>query len=134
MKKIFVLTALFLFNFSWAYGQLSQGVIKISGTKGEQGNDMKQTKDGGYVIAGITNTYGYTNDTTDFYIIKLDSLGGLQWTRTIGGAKEDYANSIIQTKDGGYLITGETYSFGVGSYITSNVYLVKLDASGTLKW
>jgi hypothetical protein len=65
------------------------------------------------------------------YILKFDSTGILQWGKTIGGPEEDYASSIIQTTDGGYVVAGSTASFGVGAM---DVYLVKLDGSGSLLW
>src|SRR5947209_5687323 len=54
-----------------------------------------------------------------------------QWQRTIGGTNIDYANSIIRTTDGGYAMADTTNSFGAGSY---DMYIVRLDASGTLQW
>jgi hypothetical protein len=65
------------------------------------------------------------------YIVKLDSSGTLQWSRTIGGAQNDQVYSIIQTIDGGFAAAGYTASFGAGN---SDMYIVKLDSSGTLQW
>jgi hypothetical protein len=61
--------------------------------------------------------------------VKLDSSGNVQWTKTIGGSSGDYANSIIQSSDGGYVVVGQTNSFGAG-----NIYVVKLDSSGNVLW
>jgi len=95
----------------------------------EKGHSLIQTSDGGYAIAGSTESFGAGK--WDVYVIKLDANGNLQWTKTIGGPKYDYGYSLIQTSDGGYAIAGTTYSFGAGR---EDVYVVKLDASGNLQW
>jgi hypothetical protein len=101
----------------------------IGGPASEEGNSLIQTSDGGYAIAGYTESFGAGED--DVYVVKLDANGNLQWTKTIGGKKEDVGTSIIQTSDGGYAIAGFTSSFGAGS---GDVYVVKLDAHGNLQW
>jgi hypothetical protein len=101
----------------------------IGGKKEDVGISLIQTSDGGYAIAGYTSSFGAGE--LDVYLVKLDANGNLQWTKTIGGKKEDVGISLIQTSDGGYAITGATKSFGTGGV---NVYLVKLDAQGNLQW
>ena len=101
----------------------------IGGEKTDRGFSLIQTSDGGYAIAGFTNSFGAGED--DVYVVKLDANGNLQWTKTIGGPKDDYGNSLIQTADGGYAIAGSTKSFGAGG---EDVYVVKLDANGNLQW
>jgi hypothetical protein len=64
------------------------------------------------VITGETDSFGAGDG--DVFVIKLDSSGNLSWAKTIGGTNWDFGNSIQQTSDGGYVITGETYSFGAG--------------------
>jgi len=101
----------------------------IGGPKDDVGASLIQTSDGAYVIAGITESFGAGSE--DVYVVKLDANGNLQWTKTIGGKKEDVGASLIQTSDGGYAITGSTSSFGAGE---KDVYVVKLDAKGNLQW
>jgi len=101
----------------------------IGGPASEEGNSLIQTSDGGYVIAGFTESFGAGE--TDVYVVKLDANGNLQWTKTIGGKGWDAGLSLIQTSDGGYAIAGYTTSFGAGDY---DVYVVKLDAKGNLQW
>jgi len=101
----------------------------IGGPGYEIGHSLIQTSDGGYAIAGSTQSFGAGGD--DVYVVKLDANGNLQWTKTIGGPKDDWGISLIQTSDGGYAIAGSTQSFGAGNY---DVYVVKLDASGNLQW
>ncbi len=101
----------------------------IGGPESEEGNSLIQTSDGGYAIAGVTLSFGAGGP--DVYVVKLDANGNLQWTKTIGGKKEDIGASLIQTSDGGYAIAGVTQSFGAGKW---DVYVVKLDANGNLQW
>jgi hypothetical protein len=101
----------------------------IGGPGYEIGHSLIQTSDGGYAIAGSTQSFGAGGD--DVYVVKLDANGKLQWTKTIGGPKDDWGISLIQTSDGGYAIAGSTQSFGAGNY---DVYVVKLDANGNLQW
>jgi hypothetical protein len=111
----------------------STGNILWSETVGGTGYDeaihIIQTSDGGYAIAGITNSFGAGSN--DMYILKLDSSGNVNWNRTFGGTGIDEAYSIIQTTDNGYVAVGETNSFGTGNY---DFYAVKLDSSGNLLW
>ena len=99
------------------------------GTSVDQGYSVQQTADGGYVIAGYTFSYGAGN--ADVYLVKTDASGDTLWTRTYGGASYDYVRSVQPTTDGGYIIAGNTESYGVGS---RDVYLVKTDASGDTLW
>jgi hypothetical protein len=101
----------------------------IGGPKDDRGFSLIQTSDGGYAIAGYTKSFGAGE--WDFYVVKLDANGNLQWTKTIGGPKDDQGFSLIQTSDGGYVIAGGTDSFGAGK---ADVYVVKLDANGNLQW
>jgi len=88
-----------------------------------------QTGDEGYAIAGTTFSYGA--GSSDFWLIKTDMDGNVEWTQTYGGAEYDAANAMVQTGDGGYAIAGQTYSFGAGD---SDFWLVKVDSSGSLQW
>jgi hypothetical protein len=102
----------------------------IGGKEFEDGYALIQTSDGGYAIAGQTNSFG--TGGYDVYIVKLDANGNLQWTKTIGGKKDDWGlMALIQTSDGGYAIAGFTASFGAGGL---DVYVVKLNANGNLQW
>ncbi|MEO0071788.1 MAG: hypothetical protein ABIK39_06885, partial [candidate division WOR-3 bacterium] len=67
----------------------------------------------------------------DIYLIKTDGNGNLQWQRTLGGEDDDEGYSVQQTKDGGYIIAGSTWSFGAGDY---DIYLIKTDGNGNLQW
>ena len=95
----------------------------------EYGNSVRATSDGGYIIAGLTWSYGKGNG--DFYLIKTDSIGDILFARTYGGDKNEAAQSVFQTIDGGYILTGYTYSFGAGR---DDVYLIRTDSFGEEMW
>lgn len=99
------------------------------GNSDDEGHAVQQTFDGGYIIAGLTNSFGA--GLKDMFMVKTDSLGNQQWMKTFGGANDDEAYSVLQTSDGGYLLAGVTSSFAVGG---RDVFLVKTDASGNLSW
>jgi hypothetical protein len=112
-----------------ATGPSSHFCKAIGGKKLEAGVSLIQTSDGGYAITGLTKSFSAGGH--DVYVVKLDATGNLQWTKTIGGPESEEGNSLIQTSDGGYAITGFTESFGTGEL---DVYVVKLDANGNLQW
>jgi len=101
----------------------------FGGNNDDEGYSVQQTSDGGYIIAGLTNSFG--SGLKDIYLIKTDSLGNLVWERTFGGSNDDEGYSVLQTNDGGYIVAGVTSSFSFGG---RDIYLVKTDASGNSVW
>ena len=99
------------------------------GSFNDRGHSVAQTFDGGYIVTGVTRSFGAHSD--DIYVLKLSSSGDTVWTRTYGGSDWDVGQSVVQTSDGGYIIAGHTYSFGVG---LADIYLVKTDAEGDTVW
>jgi len=94
----------------------------------DEANSIQQTTDGGYIVAGWTKSF---RSREDAYILKLNSKGDLEWQKTFGGGDSDGANSIQQTKDGGYIVAGWTYSFGFGG---KDAYILRLNSKGDLEW
>jgi len=99
------------------------------GSDWDGANAITPTKDGGYIVAGVTFSFG--NGGGDVYLIKIDKNGNKIWQKTYGGSKDDEANAITPTKDGGYIVAGGTFSFGNGG---EDVYLIKIDENGNKIW
>lgn len=95
----------------------------------DQAYSIKETTDSGFVIAGYSNSFGQGG--YDMYVIKTNRYGDTLWTKTYGGADWDFAYSIEQTADGGYIIAGGTYSYGNGN---EDMYLVKINSIGDTLW
>ena len=102
----------------------------FGGTNIDVGQSVQQTTDSGYIISGYTRSYG-TISGRNIWLIKTNSSGELLWQNTFGGNADEEAYSVVQTKDGGYVMTGYTKSFGAG---LSDVILVKANSSGTELW
>jgi hypothetical protein len=85
-----------------------------------------ETRDSGYVILGQV-----ANPDDDIFILKLNSYGDFLWTKSYGGSSSEYGRSIQETADGGFIISGQTNSFGLTN---ENDYLVKTDSIGDVLW
>ncbi len=140
----------------WIVKTDSSGNIQWQNTIGGNKNDylasLEQTKDGGYILGGSSesnisgdkteNNMGglYTND---YWVVKTDSLGNIQWQNTIGGSSYDGLNSIEQTTDKGFLLAGASVSGASGDKTENNLdptaqtndyWLVKTDSLGNIQW
>lgn len=100
----------------------------FGGTSIDSAFSMQETSDGGIIITGFTFSF---SDSSDIYVLRCDANGDILWQKTYGGASNEIGYSIIETLDGGYIICGETESFGAG---TKDAYLVKVDVDGILEW
>ena len=100
------------------------------GSYDDDGYSVQPTRDGGYIVGGSTNSFGAGG--TDFYLVKTDPFGHLQWSRAYGGSEWDYAYSVQQTRDEGFVVAGYTYSFYEG--YDAHVYLIKTDSLGYVQW
>ncbi|UUX92556.1 lectin like domain-containing protein [Methanoplanus endosymbiosus] len=109
----------------------------LGGSNTDEGNIIIQSSDGGYVITGETYSHDGTSNKEDIIVAKLDADGNTLWQKFLGGSLSDIGNSIVQTSDGGYILTGETYSLNgdvSGNHGSSDVWVVKLDSSGNFIW
>jgi len=101
----------------------------IGGLNDETFRAVKQTSDGGFIFAGNTLSFGSGN--LDFYIIKTDINGDTLWTKTYGDASYDDCFDIDELTGGGYIIVGESNSFGTSGY---EIFLINIDANGNVLW
>jgi len=100
-------------------------------TYGEAGEDtawsVQQTGDGGFIVAGKTDSFG--TGGLDFWLVKTDACGNMEWNKTYGGVHIDQAWSVKQTSDGGYIVAGGTNSFGASVPGYPDFWLIKLAPS-----
>jgi hypothetical protein len=99
------------------------------GTNCEQAYCLVETSDGGFAIAGDTGqlTFAIVGDA-DFWLVKTDAYGNVEWNQTYGGAERTVANSIVEASDGGFAIAGNIFDN------SREIWLVKTDASGNMEW
>ncbi|NJB71593.1 hypothetical protein GGR42_002055 [Saonia flava] len=117
-------------------------VKNFGGSGDETAHAIIPTTDGGFAVFGFTNSInGDITDKTlavnDYWLVKLDAEGNLQWNKTYGGSKDDRGQSIAQTLDGGYVIVGYAMSDdGDGSNNEGfhDNWILKLDAAGEMEW
>ncbi|MCK4523285.1 hypothetical protein KAU15_00035, partial [candidate division WOR-3 bacterium] len=96
-----------------------------TGSDGAGYKSIMQTNDGGYILTGYTKSFGAGN--SDVWLIRIDSNGNTLWAKTFGGGEDDGGESVIETNDGGFIITGYTESFGD---ISSDLWIIRTDANG----
>jgi hypothetical protein len=113
----------------------------FGGPNRDLGLSVQETEDGGYIIAGLTESFGAGKG--DVWLIKTDPKGDREWDRTFGGSNFDSGASVQQTRDGGYIVTGynTTTIDNVGSYSRlfnsdniGRVWLIKTDSEGIELW
>ena len=119
--------------------------ITIGGIGNDRLYSINKTNDGGYILGGISES-DISGDKTennigneDYWIVKLDENGSIQWQNTIGGNYDDTLRKVFQTTDGGYIIGGYSNSTISGdkseNVIGSEDYwVVKINSLGTIEW
>ncbi|HXS36687.1 MAG TPA: T9SS type A sorting domain-containing protein [Flavipsychrobacter sp.] len=113
----------------------------FGGTDGDQANSIVQTTDGGYIVAGSTNSTDGdvtgNHGVSDTWIVKTNDTGAISWERCYGGTGADFANSIQQTSDGGYIVAGTTTSLDGdvhGNHGNYDYWVIKLMPNDSLEW
>jgi len=157
MRKLLYIVTLLCFlgcskNDSPAEGNGPENLIRFNGevdwihTYGGSGEETAQavinTADGGYAILGYTNSIdgdviGKTLAVNDYWLLKLDANGILQWNQTYGGSKDDRGQQLRQTSDGGFILTGYAMSDdGDGSNNEGfhDNWILKLGPQGNIEW
>jgi len=104
-------------------------MVTYGGNKFDFGSQAIETSDGGYITVGTTSSFGPGEE--DVWLLKTDYKGRLEWEKYYGGEYDEFGNSIKQTADGGYIITGSTESYGNGR---DDVWLIKTDELGEMVW
>ena len=133
----------------WVLKLDASGNIQWQNTIGGYENDnlysLQQTTDGGYILGGrsMSNATGDKTENSqgldDYWVVKIDATGNIQWQNTIGGNSWDELESIEQTSDGGYILGGSSDSDNSGDKTENSqgdfdYWVVKLDATGNLQW
>lgn len=116
----------------------------LGGSRHDKAYSIQQTIDGGYIVAGCSESIDYdvtgNHGEVDYWIVKLNATGVLEWERSLGGSKDDIAFSIHQTKDRGYIVAGESYSNDgdvtahIGIEHFCDFWVVKLNDTGAILW
>ena len=99
------------------------------GKKVDAGIKIKPTSDGNFIIIGNTTSFGAKR--RDLYLLKIDSEGNEIWSHTYGGELNEFGLDVAEAKNGGYILVGETNSFGVADH---DIYVVKVDEKGNQEW
>ena len=130
---------------AWVVKLSSSGSIEwkksLGGSASDAATSIRQTSDGGYIIAG--NTMSNNGDVTgnhgmhDAWIVKLSADGNIVWQKTLGGPRNDMAYSVEQTFDGGYIVAGSSDSAGgdvAFNHGQEDFWVVKLSSAGSIQW
>jgi len=108
-------------NFKWSYN--------YGGAETDWGESVVVTHDSSYAIGGYTNSFGAGG--FDFYLVRAGRDGTPLWEKTYGGSDWDRAHSMVQLADSGFVLVGDTYSYGNGN---SDVFIVRTDKNGDTLW
>ncbi len=138
----------------WIVKLDSNGNLKwqesLGGTRDDGASFIQQTSDGGFIVAGESasndDDVSGNHGSSDYWIVKLDSAGIIEWQNSFGGSGVDYATSIQQTLDGGFIVAGSsesndgnvsgnhlTYNYG-DSVPSRDYWIVKLNSFGNIIW
>lgn len=142
MKKTITLIAILL-NFVDVQAQAPaiQWQKAFGGSMDDVAESIKVTPDGGYIVAGRSNSTD--GDITgnhggnDYWVVKFDATGAIQWQKSLGGSGDDIATDIQTTTDGGYIVAGRSSSTNgdvTGNHGNSDYWIVKLDSTGVIQW
>ncbi|RDB05961.1 3-coathanger stack domain-containing protein [Runella aurantiaca] len=146
MKKA-LLSIVFLLVSHWL---VAQAIINVSwqkslgGTKDDRAFSVQKTSDGGYIVAGYTDSndedVSGNHGGYDYWVVKLSNIGTIEWQKSLGGTRDDLAYSIAQTTDGGYIVAGSSNSNDgdvSGNHSTlgaEDYWVVKLSNVGLIEW
>jgi hypothetical protein len=140
MKKLLFMAFIWIFEAATAQPSI-QWQKTFGGSDNEDARCVQQTRDGGYVMIGfaLSNNGDVMGNHGggDFWVLKLDSTGTVQWKRTYGGTDLDVGYYIQQCTDGGYIMAGTVFSNNgdvTGHHDEDDAWVVKLDSLGDIQW
>ena len=119
---------IFVLKTDYQGADANTSIATFGGGFNDFGNCVRQTADGGFIIVGSKLAQSTTNNE-DVWVLKLTYDLSTEWENTYGGSAGDIGTSVNQTTDGGYIITGNTYSYGN----QSEIILLKIDGSGVIQ-
>ena len=127
------------YTYSWLIKTDSEGNIEWDKIYKDKNNDSKsyfaktiiQTSDGGYAFV---DSPGFIIGLRDIWLAHVDAEGNMDWNVTCVYGGPSFANSLIQTSDGGYIVSGYTISLGNYPGMYSYMHLAKVDSNGSLQW
>jgi len=113
----------------------------LGGSSGDYAYSVQQTTDGGYIVAGNTGSnngdVSGNNGNADYWVVKLISTGNIEWQKAFGGSSTEFAESIQQTTDGGYIVAGYSFSDDgdvFGNNGSDDYWIIKLNSVGDTLW
>ena len=130
---------------SWVVKLSGTGAIQwqkcLGGSMADGAASIRQTTDGGYIVAGSSNSndgdVSGNHGGIDYWVVKLNDTGAIQWQKSLGGSADDYALSIQQTSGGGYIVAGwinSTDGDVSGNHGEQDYWIVKLNDTGAILW
>jgi len=133
MKKLFCIFILLSFGIQ-AQNRMADTAFYYTygGINNDETRDIKETPDGGYILAGTSSSFGPGN--TSFYLVKTDYLGNHLWSSVQGGSQNDWAYTVQVTHDSGFFVAGFSSSFDPTGNNSYNAYYLKTDKNGHLLW
>ena len=100
----------------------------FGGFYGKNGNVIRQSPNGGYIL--ISSRYNFNDNSYNMWLIKMDSNGSTEWTKTFGNSNNDYGFGIAITSDNGFILTGSTSNYGNSSSDLSDIWVIKTNLNG----
>ncbi len=138
----------FVTKFDATGNELWQQTYEFENSETIRLTNIEKTPDGGYIICGGTNINWETEELSDAFVMRIDNIGNLVWSRTYGGTRKDFSYDILATTNGGFVLSGITLSNDgdVSGYHTipdlpegivstwEDMWIVKIDDEGNIEW
>ncbi len=141
-KNLFIFFILLKLSFGIGYTQIPiQWAKNYGGSNGDGGRCLAKTQDGGYILVGSSESSNVdlsgNNGNLDYWVVKVNSVGDIQWQKNYGGSGRDFAYAVQTTTDNGYIIAGYSESNNgdvSGNHGTWDYWIVKINSIGLIQW